>query len=338
MAKFDGLLYIPASDQNFISGIQGLKDSDLNKMLGKLYELDESEVGHKGRIKAVEKEIKNRNGNSTEIIAVDKMRNEIETVERLYSDGMPYELERIENEIKFYMAQAAQSLFESGKRFLRIKAHEKHGDFMASLERIGIPQTTANYAMAVVIKFGSNSQALGNLGTTKIQMLTVLDEPDIKALVKDGVTGNLSLDEIDRMTTRELREAIRKEREKHQRDVDVREKAIKQKEVKISELDEQLRHQQPPTKEQIAQAALQKFNEPYTFVLARINGGIREAYNIVREAEKIPGVNALQLNEWLNQFDIEMQAFDNAKQGWLDEVDNASPIEVGKIRDVSDVG
>ena len=98
-----------------------------------------------------------------------------------------------------------------------------------------------------------------------------------------------------------------------------------------------MRYQQPPTKEQLALAELQKINEPYTFVLSRINAAIREAHSLVREAEKINGVDALQLSEWLNQFDMEMQAFDALKEAWLSEIDNASPIEVGKIKEAADV-
>jgi len=332
--KFEGLLYTPASDCNFISGIQRLKDDQLNAMLERLIELNETEGGHKGRIKAVEKELKTRGGSSTEIIAVEKMKNEIETVERLYGDGLPYDKERLEDAAKFYLGQTAQSLFESGKIFLRLKAHEGHGGFMDSLSKIGIPSSTAHYAMAVVLKFGSNFQALGNLGTTKIQMLTVLDEPDIEALVKDGVTGNLTLDDIDRMTTRELREKLREEREKYNKDVDAREKAIKQKEAKINEMDEQLRYLQPPTKEQIAQAALQKLTLKYTGTLAYINTYLREAYATIVEAEKIENVNVQQLSDWLGQFDIEMNAFRESCEAWTNEIDNAGPMRDWRISDL----
>jgi hypothetical protein len=34
---------------------------------------------------------------------------------------------------------------------------------------------------------------------------------------------------------------------------------------------------------------------------------------------------------------MEMQAFDSLKESWLSEIDNAAPIEVGKIKEDSDV-
>jgi hypothetical protein len=63
---------------------------------------------------------------------------------------------------------------------------------------------------------------------------------------------------------------------------------------------------------------------------------MREAYQIVQEAEKTPGTDVQTLSEWLGQFDPEMQAFHALKDGWLDEVDNAFPIDVGKIELPSD--
>jgi rubrerythrin len=109
---FEGLLHTPASDLNFLSGIQRLKDAQLAAMLDRLNELNETEGGHKGRIAAVQKELKTKKGSSTEIVAVEKMAKDIKAAEELYSDGLPYEIERIENEIRFYQAQAGESLLE----------------------------------------------------------------------------------------------------------------------------------------------------------------------------------------------------------------------------------
>jgi hypothetical protein len=337
--KYEGLLYTPASDGNFISGIQRLKDAQLAAMLERLVELNETEGGHKGRIAAVKKELKTRGENSKEIMAVERMAEDIATAEELYADGMPYELERIENEIRFYQDKVGEALLEMGKRLIRIKAHEGHGNFLGSLERLGIAPRSAQMAMLAARKF-SNAPALAHLETTKMKVLTVLADDEIKDLDMGESVRGMKLDEIQRMSYRELCENLRKanndlkkEKEKRAKDREVQEKTIAQKELKINELDQQLRYQQPPTKQQLALAALQKLNEPYTFALARINGAIREAYNLVREAEKTPGVDALQLNEWLNQFDIEMQAFNTARESWTNEIDNASPIEVGKILD-----
>jgi hypothetical protein len=299
MAKFDGLLYTPATDLNFISCIQRLKDADLSKLLEKLNELNETESGHKGRIKAVEKELKSREGNSKAIVVADKAHADIETVERLYSDGLPYDRDRLEDMAKFYMAQTAQALFESGKIFMRLKAHEGYGGFMESLARIGIPQSTANYSMAVVLKFGSNYHPDGNLGASKLRMLTVFEEEDIKKYVAGGPLGDIPHDDVETMSKRELQEAIREEHKKHQKDVETREKAIKQKEVKINELDEELRNREPPTKEQLAGARLDEYLKPFNVQLQDAMFAINRCIDIITEVQRIEDINYTQLNDWV---------------------------------------
>jgi hypothetical protein len=323
MAKYDGLLYTPATDCNFISGIQRLKDSELNKMLEKLYELNESESGHKGRIKAVEKELKSRDENGREVVAMDKLNADIETAERLYSDGMPYELDRIENEIKFYMAQTAQALFESGKRFLRIKAHENHGTFYSALERIGVPERTADYAMAVVKKFGSNPLPVADLGSSKIKMLTVFEEEKIKEYVNGGSLGSIPHDDVETMSKRELQDAIRKEREKHKRDVDTREKSIKQKEAKINEMDELLRYQQPLSeKEKIEKtndAELEKLRQKLFINIQQARFYFGEALGIIEIARHLEGVTYPQLEKWAKEEYEELAGFNEL----FEELDDA---------------
>jgi len=329
MAKYDGLLYTPATDLNFISGIQHLKDFELNRMLEKLNELNEAESGHKGRIKAVEKELRSRGSNSTEIIAVEKMKNEIETVERLYSDGMPYELDRIENEIKFYMAQTAQALFESGKRFLRIKAHEDHGAFYAALERIGVPERTADYAMAVVNKFGPNPLPVADLGSTKLKMLTVFEEGELKKYVDGGPLGSIPHDDVEAMSKRELQDAIRKEREKHKRDVETREKSIKQKETKINELDELLRYQTPLSEKEKADREIEAKLEALrrelfsNIQLTRFYFG--EALEIITTATKIEGVTFPMLEKWAKEEYEELAGFNELFEQLDDALNYCNP-------------
>jgi len=110
----------------------------------------------------VKKTTKRSRTTSTEIVAVDKMANDIKVAEELYSDGLPYEIERIKNEIRFYQAQAGESLLEMGKRFIRIKAHEDHGRFLTTIENVNMTARSVQYAMAAAIKF-SNTKSISHL-------------------------------------------------------------------------------------------------------------------------------------------------------------------------------
>jgi hypothetical protein len=324
MAKYDGLLYTPATDLNFINGIQRLKDADLEAMFDKLHELNKTESGHKGRIRAVEKEMDSRGEKSKGMVAVNKMHKDIETAERLYGDGMPYELDRIENEIKFYLAQTAQALFESGKRFQRIKAHEKHGDFMASLERIGVSQTTADYAMAVVKRFGPNSPTWGNLGSGKLKVLCVLDEPDIRTLAEGQSVNGVTLDDVNNMTVLELREALRKERKRSDRIKADSEKELADKKNKIDHLQETIDFRVPLSKkEEAAKAAEAKLEELKKDYFASLMGGIadiRNALYTISLAERVENVTYPMIRVWLNKYTESVEGLTAAYEELLEAI------------------
>ena len=313
---YTGLVYIPATDLNFISGIKRLDDTDLAGMLHFLQELEEKGESHKGRIKAVEKEQKTRivdsigeeagskrgrkkldGENSREIVAMDKFQADIETAERLYGDGLPYEIDRIENEIRFYQDQAGTSLLEMGRRLIRIKNHEDHGRFMRTLENVGIAYRSAAYAMVAAKKF-SNVQVTAHLGSEKLRILTVLDENDIEILEKGGSVKGVTLDDIDRMTTQEVRATLRRERKKLKEQRKTQEDAIAKKEEKINELEQQLRYQEPPTKEHLAAVALEPLKKKLFDHVLMAQYYLDEAVKAVVAAQKVEGATFPQLQEW----------------------------------------
>jgi hypothetical protein len=273
---YEGLVGCPATDVNFPSGIGRLSDESLRAFHTRLIELEAAEGGHKGRIKAVDKELKNRGTVSEESRAIEVVAADIRAAEEQFADGMPYELDRIEKQIRFFQEQAGSALLEMGKCLIRIKAHEAHGRFMQVLETAGMTYRSAAYAMAAARRF-ANVPTLAHLESSKMIALTVLDDDEIDTLEKGGNIAGMTLDDIERMSVRELRENLRKEREKvktekegRKKDRETQDAAIAQKEMKINELDQQLRYQQPSTKEQRAVAALFALAAPYSFALADV--------------------------------------------------------------------
>jgi hypothetical protein len=253
---------------------------------------------------------------------------------------MPYDIDRLENEIRFWQEQAGLSLLEMGKRFIRIKAHEAHGRFMQTLENVGMTDRAVRYAMLAARKF-SDRKSISDLGTTKMIALSVLDEDEIQVLEDGGDIAGMTLDDINRMSTRELRRNLREkdaklnvEQEARTQERALQEQVIRQKEAKINELEQQLRHQQPPAKEQLAKAALDDLTKEYTCTLAEVNGALRKAHTLLVKAEKIEGVNVQQLSDWLNQFDREMDTFSTLGETWLEESNNAGPIADWRLSDI----
>ncbi|WP_198321689.1 MULTISPECIES: hypothetical protein [Methylococcus] len=131
-----------------------------------------------------------------------------------YGDGQPYDRARYIGKCRYHMQRSAEEALESGRALLVMKAHELHGDFLSCLENIGLEARLAQRMMQAAVKLGNAATsphlvaAAGN--KSKILELLVLDDEEIAELEAGGFARNLNLDEISRMSTRELREALRK--------------------------------------------------------------------------------------------------------------------------------
>ncbi|MDR1506450.1 MAG: DUF3102 domain-containing protein [Treponema sp.] len=221
----------------------------------------------------------------------------VQQAETMYGDGQPYERLRLENEVRFYQRQTAESLIEIGKRLIRIKANEEHGGFLQVLENLNMASRSAQYAMTAAQKFG-NTPTLAYLESSKMKALTVLDDDSIQALEDGGEIAGVTLDEIEKMTVRELRQALRTERDKRKKEKKTQEDAIAKKENEINELEQQLRYQEPPTKEQLAQVQLDPLKKKLFEHILQARFHLDEAVNVAAAAQKVEGASFPQLQEW----------------------------------------
>lgn len=137
-----------------------------------------------------------------------------------FGDGLPYERDRIVYEARFYMAQSAESMLEAGKRLIILKENEPHGDFTNILENeLGLAPQVARRMMQASMKFlgegdePTKRSTLSVLGKAKLYDLMVLDNEELDELADGGTVAGLTLDDVDRMSVRELRQALREARE-----------------------------------------------------------------------------------------------------------------------------
>ncbi|EDW0211554.1 DUF3102 domain-containing protein [Salmonella enterica subsp. enterica] len=136
-----------------------------------------------------------------------------------FGDGLPYERDRIVHETRFYMAQSAEAMLEAGKRLVILKENEPHGDFIDIVEsQLSLSKRTAQVMMQASLKYLSpklepKAQALALLGKTKLFELMTEDDEDLVELADGGTIAGMSLDDIDRMTSRELKAVLREARE-----------------------------------------------------------------------------------------------------------------------------
>ncbi|QEW85426.1 DUF3102 domain-containing protein [Burkholderia pseudomallei] len=155
-----------------------------------------------------------------------------------FGDGLPYERSRVVNEARFYMAQSAEAMLEAGKRLIVLKENEPHGEFLEILQRqLGLAPRTAQVMMQASLKYlspalESKAQALAHLGKTKLFELMTEDDEELAALADGGSIAGMDLDDIDRMTSRELRAALREAHE----NATAQARLLSDKNAKIDEL------------------------------------------------------------------------------------------------------
>ncbi|UMO87228.1 DUF3102 domain-containing protein [Pectobacterium sp. PL64] len=170
-----------------------------------------------------------------------------------FGDGLPYERDRIVHEARFYMAQSAEAMLEAGKRLIMLKENEPHGDFTEIVENdLGLAPQVARRMMQASVKFLGNGgdapkrSALSVLGKTKLYELMVLDDEELDELADGGTIAGATLDDIDRMTSRELKAALREARETNT----AQQRVLTDKNQKIDDLttklDKKSRIQPPP--------------------------------------------------------------------------------------------
>lgn len=159
-----------------------------------------------------------------------------------YGDNLPYDRNRIIHEAQFFITQSAESMLQLGKRLLVLKEHEPHGEFVDIVEhQFGMDPRIAQKMMQASAKFlsprlESKAKSISLLGKTKLYDLMLLDDESIESLAEGGTVAGMTMDDIDRMSSRELRQALREARETHQ-DHD---RVITEKNKKIDEQAKQI--------------------------------------------------------------------------------------------------
>jgi hypothetical protein len=178
-------------------------------------------------------------------------------VSQRYGDGAPYDRERLVGQTRFFMSTSAEAALEAGKCLIQLKENEPHGEFTDIVEqRLGISRRTAQVMMQAAARYlapalASKAQAPALLSLGKAKLLELLVEPDeaIQALADGGTVAGLDLDDMQAMTSRELRAALVEERRK----TAAKDRVIAGKDAKLNKLalaDELRRNGTPDEREQ----------------------------------------------------------------------------------------
>lgn len=162
--------------------------------------------------------------------------------DRIGYDG-PLTLGGAEDHARMQMRRTVNECLELGKTLLIIKELTPHGGFRDRIELLGISYSAAKRFMQATLKFskGATSRLLESAGTqAKLLELLVLDDDELKELSENGSTRGIALDDIETMTTRELRAALRREREDLTKDLAAKDKYIATQAEQIQKLHKKL--------------------------------------------------------------------------------------------------
>lgn len=120
----------------------------------------------------------------------------------------------LENSAKDAIRRIGAGIFELGGYLLLLKEACGHGKFLPTLERLGLGVDAAGRYMAVTRRFANSASTrnLVELGVTKLVELLPLDDEQLEDLTGIGQTGELALDDVARMSVKQLRAAVREER------------------------------------------------------------------------------------------------------------------------------
>lgn len=140
------------------------------------------------------------------------------------------------------VVKTLEGMFELGKTLIVLKEHTEHGRFREIVEaEFGIKGSETARLIRATQRFATPQMQkaqpkLIGLGKSKLLELLVEDDETLVELAEGGDINGNTLDDVDRMTIKELRLALREARE----DSKAKDKVMSEKNAKIDELAEKL--------------------------------------------------------------------------------------------------
>lgn len=173
-------------------------------------------------------------------------------INAVYGNEMIYDRESVVAELRMYLDHSAQAMLEAGKRLILLKENEPAGEFYTCLQRVGIDLRASRRLMQAAAKYcqrlpEAKAEKIVALGRTKLLELMVIDDGELEALADGGTVAGLVLDDVERMSSSELREALRSEKQARKEDNEIKERLLSDKNTKIDQLAAELARVDTPS-------------------------------------------------------------------------------------------
>lgn len=188
----------------------------------------------------------------------------------------------IQRDIAANMRRSVEACLEVGRGLAVLKAACPHGQFLPRLEVLGIEPRVAQKFMGTANKFSnaSSTPLLKAIDTqTKLFEMLVLDDEQIEELAELGQTGELTLDDVATMSVKELRAALREERQERQAGDEVRADLSK----KLTKLQTQAKRIQTLEPDAVLADLTKEASGLTMEAVGMIRGNVRQAINALAQ-------------------------------------------------------
>lgn len=144
----------------------------------------------------------------------------MELVVAEFGDGLPWQPEHYAHEIRGELRRGCESFLRAGRLLVVARECATHGEWARLLDQIGVEASQASRMMVAARRIAAlpNRATPHDLLTStksqaKLIELLSLPEDQFAELAETGETNGLTRDDIETMTVRELRQAVREARE-----------------------------------------------------------------------------------------------------------------------------
>lgn len=198
-----------------------------------------------------------------------------------WGNGETYSEERWIERGRQAVRQTMEGMFELGRALIVLKEHTEHGRFMEIVKsQFGIGHNETARLMSATQRFATPQMQkaapkLMDLGKSKLLELLVEEDVTLVGLAEGGEVNGMALDDVDRMTVRELRLALRESRET----AEAKDKVIADKNKKVDELAEKLEKSKKTVKEPKAEDV----GSELLMTLGSLEVGIRSQVSRLKE-------------------------------------------------------
>ena len=260
-------------------------------------------------------------------------------VMQLWANGESYDEKIFIERGKLKFREAQEAFFEFGRVLVVLKEHMPHGKFQETVQReFNIAPQSARKMIQATVKFCSPQMLKAQpkllvLGKSKLFELMTEEDEDLQQLADGGSVNGLTLDDVDRMTIKELRVALRESRET----AEAKDKVIADKNKKVDELAEKLAKKQTGVKEPQAEDVASELAMQLTSLEVGIRSQVsrlkemfdqlnahREAHGINHTAKMVGTLNQIILDcETLREnYALPTEAPTDDVPEWLADVGN----------------